>query len=214
MIAAAPIATSISNLQLSPGSRVKIENVDWDDYELLLLEMGDRSCDRMTYSCGTLEIMSPLPEHEIPSDLTSDVVKLLLRSRKIPYQPFGSTTFKQIGIAGVEPDACFYIQNYQQMIGKRRLSIGDPPPDLALETDVTSKTTLEAYEAIGVPELWIYDAKLLKIYTLQESRYVEVSRSSIFPDLDLRVLLPKTIDRAWQIGSYAALDEFEQSLKT
>ena len=214
MIAAAPIATSISNLQLSPGSRVTIENVDWDDYELLLLEMGDRSCDRMTYSCGTLEIMSPLPEHEIPSDLTSDVVKLLLRLRKIPYQPFGSTTFKQIGIAGVEPDACFYIQNYQQMIGKRWLSIGDPPPDLALETDVTSKTTLAAYEAIGVPELWIYDARLLKIYTLQESRYIEVSRSSIFPDLDLRVLLPKTIDRAWQIGSYAALDEFEQSLKT
>ena len=210
---AGTIVTPISNLQLSPGSRVTIDNVSWDDYEFLLLEMGDRSCDRMIYSYGTLEIMSPLPEHEIPCDLTSDMVKLLLRLRKIPYQPFGSTTFKQMGIAGVEPDACFYIQNYQQMIGKRRLTIGDPPPDLALETDVTSKTTLAAYEAIGVPELWIYDAGVLNIYTLQESGYIEVNRSSIFPDLDLRIFLPRTIDRAWQIGSHAALDEFEQELK-
>lgn len=206
------IVAPISNLQLSPGSRVTIDNVSWDDYEFLLLEMGDRSSDRMIYSCGTLEIMSPLPEHEIPCDLTSDVVKLLLRLRKIPYQPFGSTTFKQIGIAGVEPDACFYIQNYQQMIGKRRLTIGDPPPDLALETDVTSKTTLEAYQAIGVPELWVYDAGTLKIYILQNDRYIEVSRSPIFPDLDLRVLLPRAIDRAWIVGSYAALDEFEQEV--
>ena len=210
---AGTIVTPISNLQLSPGSRVTIDDVSWDDYESLLLEMGDRSCDRMIYSYGTLEIMSPLPEHEIPCDLTSDMVKLLLRLRKIPYQPFGSTTFKQMGIAGVEPDACFYIQNYQQMIGKRRLTIGDPPPDLALETDITSKTTLATYEAIGVPELWIYDAGVLNIYTLQESGYIEVNRSSIFPDLDLRIFLPRTIDRAWQIGSHAALDEFEQELK-
>ena len=179
---------------------------------IAILEMGDRSCDQMIYSCGTLEIRSPLPEHEIPCDLTSDVVKLLLRLRNIPYQPFGSTTFKQIGIAGVEPHACFYIQNYQQMIGKRRLTIGDPPPALALEIDVTSKTTLEAYEAIGVPELWIYDAGTLKIYILQDNGYFEVTRSPIFPDLDLRILLPRAINRAWIVGSYAALNEFEQEV--
>ena len=78
MISGTIVAPS-SNLQLSPGSCVTIDNVRWDDYEFLLLEMGDRSCDRMIYSCGTLEIMSPLPEQEIPCDLTSDVMKLLLR---------------------------------------------------------------------------------------------------------------------------------------
>ena len=84
------IVAPISNLQLSPGSRVTIDNVSWDDYEFLLPEMGDRSSDRIIYSCGTLEIISPLSEHEIPGDLTSDVVKQLLSLRKIPYQPFGS----------------------------------------------------------------------------------------------------------------------------
>ena len=63
-----------------------IDNVSGDDYEFLLLEMGDRSCDRIIYSCGTLEIMSPLPEQEIPCDLTSDVVKFLLRLRKRLFQ--------------------------------------------------------------------------------------------------------------------------------
>jgi hypothetical protein len=41
------------------------------------------------------------------------------------------------------------------MIGRRKLEPNDPPPDLAIQTDVTSKTTLDAYEAIAVPELWI-----------------------------------------------------------
>jgi Uma2 family endonuclease len=52
------------------------------------------------------------------------------------YQPFGSTTFKQPGVAGVEPDACFYIQNYDRVIGRCKLQPDDPPPDLAIETDV------------------------------------------------------------------------------
>ena len=60
MIAAAPIATSIFNLQLSPGSRVTIENVDWDDYELLLLEMGDRSCDQIGRASCRERVLMPV----------------------------------------------------------------------------------------------------------------------------------------------------------
>ncbi len=209
---ALPIAKPIHSLQLSPGSLVTISGVSWDEYEVLLTEMGDRSGTRILYSDGTLELMSPLPEHEIPRDVTSDVVKLLLKRAKIPNQPFGSTTFKQLGISGVEPDACFYIQNMSRMIGKRRLSPGDPPPDLALETDVTSKTALAAYEAIGVPELWIYDSGILNLYKLRNGKYIAIDRSPIFPELDLRVLLPQIIDRSWAIGSYAALEEFETTL--
>lgn len=33
----------------------------------------------------------------------------------------------------------------------------DPPPDLAIEVDVTSKTGLDAYRALGVPELWRFE---------------------------------------------------------
>lgn len=55
--------------------------------------------------------MSPLPEQEIARDLISDAVKILLKLTGKKYQPFGSTTFKKEGAAGVEPDACFYIHS-------------------------------------------------------------------------------------------------------
>ncbi|MDJ0535781.1 MAG: hypothetical protein QNJ70_25385 [Xenococcaceae cyanobacterium MO_207.B15] len=36
-----------------------------------------------------------------------------------------------------------------------------PPPDLAIESDVTSKTTLDVYAVLGVPEVWIYSKESL-----------------------------------------------------
>jgi Uma2 family endonuclease len=212
MVTTIPVAKPISQLQLAPGSVVTIPDVTWDEFEAILQEMGERRAARVAYSNNTLEIMVPLPEHEKPNDLISDIVKLLLKRSGRRYEPFGSTTFKRQGRAGVEPDACFYIQNYQQMIGRRRLEPTDPPPDLAIETDVTSKTTLDAYEAIGVPELWVYGGGKLTIYLLQ-GNYVEVSHSPTFPNLPLTELIPAAIERAWQVGTVQALEEFEARLK-
>ena len=161
------VAKPISQINLAPGSVVTIPNVNWQEFEAILQELGERRSTRIAYSHSTLQLMVPLPEHEFSTDLLSDIVKTLLRTAGNRYQPFGSTTFKREGYAGIEPDACFYIQNYQQIIGRRRLEPTDPPPDLAIETDVTSKTTLEAYEAIAVPELWVYENGRLTINLLQ-----------------------------------------------
>ena len=125
----------------------------------------------------------------------------------------GSTTFKRENTAGVEPDACFYIQNYQQMISRRRLNPDDPPPDLAIEMDVTSKTTLDAYEAIAVPELWLYDSGKLTIYVLRDGKYVQSINSPLFPNIPLTQIIPATVERAWQVGSVQALEEFEVAIK-
>lgn len=130
--------------------------------ESILQELGEKRSLRVDYSESTLEIIVPLPEHEKSKDLISDIVKILLNITGKSYELFGSTTFKRENTAGVEPDACFYIKNYQRMIGRRKLEPDDPPPDLAIETDVTSKTTLNAYEVIAVPELWIYDSNFSK----------------------------------------------------
>jgi Uma2 family endonuclease len=202
----------ISKIRLAPGSLVTIPDVSWEEFESILQELGEKRAARVAYSQGTLEIMVPLPEHEIPKDLISDIIKILLRARGIRYQPFGSTTFKQEGSAGVEPDACFYIQNYQQMIGRRRLQPDDPPPDLAVETDVTSKTILDAYEAIAVPELWIYDGRRLVIYLLRDKKYVKSDSSPTFPEIDITQIIPATVQRSWVVGNLQALEEFESSL--
>jgi len=55
---------------------------------------------------------------------------------------------------GIEPDECFYIQNHCAMIGKDRLNLAiDPPPDLAIEVDVTSQTQVEAYNRDNISVL-------------------------------------------------------------
>jgi Uma2 family endonuclease len=208
MSVAIPIFKPVSQMQLTPGSTVTIPDVTWEEFESILQELGEKRASRIAYNQGNLEIMVPLPEHEISKDLISDIVKILLKAKGIKYQPFGSTTFKKQGTAGVEPDACFYIQNYQRMIGRRRLQPDDPPPDLAIETDVTSKTTLGAYEAIGVPELWIFDSGKLSIYLLKNGKYIKSENSPYFEDLDITQIIPATIERSWQVGNFQALEEF------
>lgn len=206
------VTKPIGQLHLAPGSVVTIPGVTWHEFEAILTERIQHKHGRIAYYQGTLEIMVPLPEHERPKELISDIVKALLKKQRIPYEPFGSTTFKQLGTAGIEPDACFYIQNASQIIGRRRLQPGDPPPDLAIESDVTSKTTIDAYKAIGVPEVWIFDSGHLKIYVLQENSYVEKDQSPTFPDISIVDIVNKTVERSWKIGSYRALLEFEETV--
>lgn len=212
MTAVTPVIKPVSQMRLAPGSAVTIPNVSWQEFESILQELGEKRAARVAYSEGTLEIMVPLPEHERPKDLISDIVKTLLKATGIRYQPFGSTTFKRENTAWVEPDACFYVQNYQRMIGRRRLQPDDPPPDLAIETNVTSKTTLDAYEAIAVPELWIYASGRLTIYSLRDGQYVEANTSPIFPTIPITQVIPTVVERAWQVGSVQALEEFEAAI--
>ncbi len=52
-----------------------------------------------------------------------------------------------------------------------------PPPDLAMEVDVTTKTQMDAYTRLGVPEgLWGWR----KIYVLQAGEYQKSGSSPIF----------------------------------
>jgi Uma2 family endonuclease len=214
------VAKPVSQIQLDPGSVITITNVTWQEFEKILEELGEHRSSRVAYSNETLQIMLPLPEHELPTDLISDIVKTLLKATGRRYQPFRSTTFKQQGAAGVEPDACFYIENYQRMIGRRRLQAYNPPPDLAIETDVASKTTLDAYEIIGVPELWVYDSGRFTIYLLRDEKYVKSDTSPNFPEMALAKLstgiaqiIPTIVERSWQVGNLQALEELEATLK-
>jgi Uma2 family endonuclease len=99
------------------------------------------------------------------------------------------------------------------MIGRRRLEPNDPPPDLAIETDVTSQTTIDAYKTIGVPEVWIYDSGKLIIHLLQDREYIKSDISPTFPDMAITQIIPAVVERSWQVGCLQALEEFEASIK-
>lgn len=203
-------ATAIS-LRLEPGQKVTLEPVTWEEFEHILAELGESRSSRIAYANQILEIMAPLPEHERSKVLLADLVKALLKFHKISWEPLGSTTFKsQSMTAGIEPDECFYIKNYKAVIGKNRLDLTvDPPPDLALETDLTSKTELDAYEALKVPELWIYKNSNLKIYLLQQGKYVESQISQTFPGIAVIEIIPLFIQRAKEVGVSQTLADFD-----
>ncbi|MEM7770501.1 MAG: Uma2 family endonuclease [Cyanobacteria bacterium P01_A01_bin.37] len=205
----------LQTIDLSPGSHMRMSDVSWTQYEALLEELGKNRGSRLAYSQGVLDVMVPLPEHERAKIVIADLVKAILRFQRRPWEPLGSTTFKRGDSAGIEPDECFYIQNYQTVIGKERIDLAvDPPPDLAIESDVTSKTRIEAYIAIKVPELWIYDSGQLKINVLKgDDCYVDSETSLIFPDLPIIKIIPRTIEQAKHIGTSQALLEFEEWLQ-
>ncbi len=208
------VTKPISKIELTPGSKIKISDVNWQEFEGVLEELGEGRTVRMAYHQGTLEIMAPLPEHERSVVVISDLVKVILRVTNKPWESLRSTTLKRQDMAvGVEPDDCFYIKNHQAVIGKYRLDLNvDPPPDLAIETDITSFTEIRAYERLKVPEVWIYANETLKIYRFQSNQYIESQTSSIFPELPIPEIMLQGIKRAKQVGTSQALKEFETRL--
>jgi Uma2 family endonuclease len=100
---------------------------------------------------------------------------------------------------------------HQNMIGKRRLDLTiDPPPDLAIEVDVTSKTQLSAYAILGVPELWRFSQGILSINVLECGEYVESLVSPNFPGIPIIDGVAQFVQMSLNQGSSAALRTFRQ----
>ena len=206
------VTLQLRQLNVPPGQRIILTDVNWSKFEEILQELGEKRANRVAYSQNKLEIRMPLPEHEFDKEIIGDLVKILLEELDVERECYGSTTFKRQDMAaGIEPDNCFYIQNYRLMIGKRRLDLTvDPPPDLAIEIDVTSKTQLSAYEALGVPELWHFSQGSLKINVLQAGKYVESSLSPTFPNLPVIEGIYQFVQMSLTEGSSAALRAFRK----
>jgi Uma2 family endonuclease len=154
-----PVKIAIAQIQVAPGQRLILDNISWQEFEEILDDLGEHRHSHIAYYRGVLEFRMPLPGHERAKVLISHLLAVLLEELNLEWESLGSTTFKsQVMQAGIEPDDCFYIQNYQAMIGKQRLDLTvDPVPDLAIEVDFTSVTQVSAYEALRVPEIWCYN---------------------------------------------------------
>nr|WP_110986603.1 Uma2 family endonuclease [Acaryochloris thomasi] len=200
----------VRQIHVPPGQRVLLENVGWPEFEDILQELGEHRSARIAYKNGILEIMTPLPEHETSKENIGDLIKVLLEELDIDYLPMGSTTFKNSAmLQGIEPDQCFYIQNEAAVRGKDRLDLSsDPPPDLALEIDVTSRTHPKTYAVLQVPELWRFEHGKLQINVLKEGQYITVSESPTFPGLTLNEIIPRYAAQMKQVGRRAAIKAF------
>jgi Uma2 family endonuclease len=191
---------------------VLFHEVSWQEFELILDELGEHRSARVAYDNGTLEIMTPLPEHEAAKEIIGDLVKALLEELDIEFLTLGSTTYKnQAMLKGIEPDQCFYIQNELAIRGKKRLDLSvDPPPDLALEIDITSRTHPNIYQALGVPELWRFEQDKLQINFLQAGKYIVSPNSMIFPKIPLVEVIPQYLEQSKTAGRNTTMKAFRQ----
>jgi len=200
----------LKRIHVPPGQRVLLRDVTWQELETILEDLGEHRAARIAYDRGILEIMAPLPEHEDDKEIISDLVKALLEELNIEFRCLGSTTFKNQAMAqGIEPDQCFYIENESKIRGKKRLDLTvDPPPDLALEVDITSRTHPNIYEALKVPELWRFYKGNLQINVLRDGHYVESQESLNFPRLPLVKAIPQYLEQSTTAGRNATLKAF------
>ncbi|MEG3863906.1 Uma2 family endonuclease [Microcoleus sp. herbarium12] len=206
----------LKQITVQPGSQILLKDITWQMFETILVELGEHRASRLSYSNGTLEIMVPLPEHEIGKVLIGDLVKILLEELDIEFCSLGSTTLKNAKMAqGLEADDCFYIQNEAAVRGKNRLDLAtDPPPDLAIEIDITSRAQLNNYEALGVPELWRYNGRDLQISVLQDGKYIQSDRSCQFPNFAIAQLIPQYLAQSKTAGRNVAMKAFRAWVKT
>jgi Uma2 family endonuclease len=184
--------------QTQPGSEaaehIVLYEVSWEAYEALLEAMGDRRL-RHSYNEGVLEIMSPLKRHDRAKKLVARMLEAMALELDIDIQSIGSTTLrKRTKKKGLEPDECYYVAHELQVRDKPDYDPQrDPPPDLALEVDVTNSSVsrMPIFAGLGIPEVWRLEVESLTFLRLtREGKYAKMPRSKAFP-----LLTPAVIER-------------------
>jgi Uma2 family endonuclease len=179
---------------------VNLPNVNWQTYQNLKQDMGDRSGIRLSYNQGLLNIKMPSKIHEIINRLLARIVSTLTEELGLEIVDMGSATLDREDLArGVEPDTCSYIQNARQLQGLNPQIPSDLPPDLAIEVDITSPSNqrIEIYQQLGIAEIWRYRVNQdLKIFHLQGQSYQEFPISWAFPILTVATINQVVSDRS------------------
>lgn len=176
------LAIPVSDIELAPGSAIRLKDVTWQGYLSLLRDLGDRRATRLTFNDGVLEIRMSRQLHETINRVLAAIILTLAEMLDLPFNNLGSTRLNRPDLVqGIEPDSFFYIQNAQD--GQGMVENTDLPPDLAIEVDIASSSAqkLSIYGAMGVGEIWLYEQEQLAIKVLQgDGQYAEAQKSVAF----------------------------------
>lgn len=203
---------------LPEGATLVLQQFSWDDYERLVEDLTvSHARLRVTYDHGRVEIMSPLNEHEGYARFIDALVRAYAEHCSLKVETLGGTTWRRRKLEqGLEGDCCYYVKNANRIIGKKRIDLDiDPPPDIAVEIDITTESVskFHIYAALKINEIWLYDGKKARLhfYQLAGKSYGEIDQSSA-----LAGLRPSMIERALEQskteGQTAALKTFRQQL--
>lgn len=203
-------------VELPIYEHVVLDDVPWEAYERVLEAFGDRRL-RHSYVEGAFEIMSPTKRRDQAKKMLARLVETAALELDIEIQSLGSTTLRKARRRrGLEPDECYYVQHATQMLGRVDYDPDhDPPPDLAIEVDVThsSVNRMEIYGEIGVREVWRLQNETLTFYELQRSgEYRKIAQSAAFPPVTSK-LLQELVTQRFQQSENKIVREFQQRLR-
>lgn len=194
VLTSAPTTPNTPQGAPSPGtaeSRVTLRRVPWELYEQLLAVVGD-GFPRMTYDRGSLELEMPSKAHEMLNFIAGRFIEAYSEESGIDYEPTGSTTWRQKAIeGGLEADESYYFQNCLRVRGIE-IELGvHPPPDLAVEIDLSppSVDKESIYARLGVPEIWRWRRGRLAVLARQpDGSYLAQEKSIALPAFPLSQL--------------------------
>ena len=84
----------LKRLTVQRGQKVLLKDVSWQEFEKIITDLGEIRTSLIAYANNTLEMMSPLPKHELSKEIISDLIKALLEELYREFLTLGSTTFK------------------------------------------------------------------------------------------------------------------------
>jgi Uma2 family endonuclease len=163
-----------------PEQRVVYSGISWERYLAFDKELGDdRPGPRLYYLDGELEIMSTSKEHERIKTVFGDLMAIYFEENAIEIMPRGQATMRNaLRKAGAEPDESWCLDDDKEY------------PDLVLEIALTSGgiKKLDIYRHFNIPEVWFWRKKKLEIFAFDKSGYQALTKSRLFPLLDISLL--------------------------
>jgi Uma2 family endonuclease len=149
--------------------------VSWNNFKTIQQGFADSPDIRLFYYAGELEILSTSPDHEIVKGNIGYLIEDYLLGQGVDFVATGSFSQEREAVASVQADESY-------CFGGRK-----PIPDLAIEVVFTSggPDKLKRYAALGVTEVWFWQAGSIRVYRLQPSGYQPVSESQCVQGIDL-----------------------------
>lgn len=201
MVATSPLAET----------RTLLQNISWQTFKSMLAEMGSERNSRIAYDSGTIEIMTPLMPHENSNRLIEVFIGVMCEELGLEIKRTGSLTLTRDDLErGGEPDSSYYIQNELLVRAKENIDLEkDPPPDLVLEVEYSRSVInkLDLYAAMGIPEFWRFNGRVLRIYQLSGKQYQEVQISPTFASITVKDI-PNFIQQSKVNGENSTIRDF------
>ncbi|RZM83037.1 Uma2 family endonuclease [Leptolyngbya iicbica LK] len=166
----------------------------WAEYEQLLVTRNDQSVPRLKYADGYLALKMPTFEHGQLIAIVVDLIVAILNQQLRDYVHTTPVTLQIPEQAGIEPDHCFWLNNWAAVNGKSRIDLAtEPSPDIAIEVDVTNFTKVADYQPFQVSEVWLIRGDRLAVFTLTVDGYQPAEVSQFFPEIDLSSLYQQVV---------------------